>query len=106
MRSGQLTTRVEFIQATETADSRGGSAVAWTVYRTKWSVWHEIREKEELRDDAVENPLEVMLTIRYDSTITPAMRVRKGGKHYGINSIVDINSQWLEIGLHEMRKVS
>ena len=106
MRASLLNTRIEFIEPTETSDAGGGVSVVWSIYRVKWARWKSVKATEKVIAEATENPVDCITTIRYDSTITAAMRVRKDKIHYAIQGIVNLGDAdiWHEITLHEMRQ--
>ena len=106
MRAGRLNKRIEFIETTETRDAGGGVSEVWSVYRVKWANWKPLKATEKVVAEATENPLDAVVTIRFDSTITAAMRIRKDKAHYEIQGIVNLGEkdQWHEITVHEMRQ--
>ena len=97
MQRGRLNTRIEIIQNTAAADGQGGFTSTWTNYATRWAEVKPIKAMERFKDGQIENPIEVIFRLQYDSAITETMRVRYDGKQYEIRGLVNMSNADTEL---------
>lgn len=89
MRAGELRDLVVISQESQTADSQGGYALAWTTVATVYGDVRDLSTRELLQAQQAENSAAVGITIRWRSDITAKMRAVVGSTVYNIVGVRD-----------------
>lgn len=76
MKTGQLRERVTIEQYSTASDGAGGKTKTWTVKGTVWANVTPKRAGEREVSDRLSTSVEYEVSVRYDATITPQMRVK------------------------------
>ena len=93
MITGKLKDRVEFVVLSGSDDGQGGlENVAWTIVKTRWCEFKQIRSTEIEKYGQVENPVVATVRTRYTTGIDEEMRIRYKGIIYEIVSIINVNN--------------
>lgn len=92
MVASALSERITIQSATETADSQGGAAVAWTDVACVWAELVPLRASERLQAQGMGSTALYRFRVRARNDVTPSMRV-SWAPHGG----QDASAQTLEI---------
>ena len=91
--AARMRQRVTIQQATETADTAGGTTRSWSDVAT---VWAEVLPLgggriERLFANQLQAEASHRITIRYRSGVTTAMRISYAGRVFNIRSVTNVN---------------
>ena len=82
--------KVDIYQATESAGATGGVEVAWSLWRTAWTMIEPISGREALESDRLQATSQVRIRMRYTPGLTTKHRVYFGDRIYEINSVSNV----------------
>lgn len=89
IRAGELDRRVVLQQRSSSKDTYGQQVMTWTDVATLWANIRPLSGREMLTAGAINSELSHVVTIRYRSGVTPAMRLTYGGQVFNILSVID-----------------
>lgn len=103
MRIGELRKQISFQSEQMTADGAGGYALAWTTVLTAWAEIEPLHGDKRYVDGHLEAHATHKMILRYQSGVTPDMRVTYGSRTFKILSLLNQNerNQWLEVMVEE-----
>jgi SPP1 family predicted phage head-tail adaptor len=96
---GQLRERLELQSATDTLDSYGQPARAWTTYATVWANVVPSGGSEPVIADQQSPQRNFKITVRFLSGVSSTHRAVMGSRAFNFVSVIDLEerSKWLEI---------
>jgi SPP1 family predicted phage head-tail adaptor len=97
MRAGELRDRIEIQRATDTSDGAGGTLRQWAIHDVVWAKVVPGTGREFATAKQTMPALSHMVSIRYRSDLSPAMRIRRGSQILAIHSTADVNSRGQEL---------
>ena len=101
MRAGRRSKKVTIEQKTETGvDSVGDPEVTWAAFSTQWAEVLTQSGKEFLQAREQHSELTHILTTRFVSGVTPAMRINNGGAYYNILAAFDPSKRRQELKIY------
>ena len=93
VRAGDLKRRITIQQRSASVDTFGQQLVTWSNLLTSWAEIQPTSGREMVSAEAQQFEISHQITIRYRSTITPAMRVLYEGRVFEIMSVLDQDTQ-------------
>ncbi len=90
---GTYCQRLYLQQESAMADTGGGSAMNWTTINTIWASIEPISGSEQMIAGKLSGTITHRIRMRYDATITTAMRFMLGTRVYNIRSIKNIQQR-------------
>ena len=93
MRAGQLRHKISFQQLTVANDTWGHSNETWTDMVTTYAAIWPIRGIEKLEALKLDNEVTHKIRVRYNSSLTPKMRIRFGTRYFNISSIINVDER-------------
>lgn len=99
MRAGQLDSRITIETGNVARGETGGHEETWGVHATVWANVRDLSGRETFSAQAAGSKVSKVVTIRYLSTVTAAMRVNFGaGKIARIAYLIEKDRrEWLEM---------
>jgi SPP1 family predicted phage head-tail adaptor len=99
VRAGRLRERVTIQEATETRDSFGQAVATWATHATCWASVEPFSGSERFQAATLNAEILYEVRIRYDSEITPKMRLLYGTRILRIERIIDEREEHRELVL-------
>ena len=99
MKAGDLDQRVTVERYTSTEDELGQPIQSWAPLFTCWAAVEPLVGREYLAAMAAQSEVTTRITMRYMPGVTPDLKVTHDGKQYEIESVIDTNSQGVELVL-------
>lgn len=95
--------RVTLEQAVLTSDGAGGSTITWSPLKTIWAKIKPITGRETFERHKSETAMTHKITLRYDGTPAPGMRLTKETRCFRILSVIDLDekNRWLQLDVRE-----
>lgn len=90
---GGLRKRITIQQPSATQNTRGEEIPSWTTYATVWAQIEPLNGRELLAAQQVQSQVNTKITIRYQSGVTPDMRIQYGSRYFDIQSIMNIEER-------------
>lgn len=90
---GPLRQRLYLQQESLGADTGGGGALSWTTIATLWAAVEPFSGKEALQAGRISGSITHRIRLRYDSSVTTAMRFLWGSRVFNIRDIRNINER-------------
>ena len=87
MRGGTLRNKVTIQRRTQTPDSMGGFVDEWQDYTTAYAQINRLKAREEIEDKRIQLKAPHVIWIRYQTGITPDMRITWNDRTFDIVSI-------------------
>ena len=88
MRAGKLNSRVTVQQLVTGQDAVGQPVQTWATFATLWANVRHNSGAESIKSDADMSSVRASIRVRYNTTITAAMRVLVGGTVYHIKAVL------------------
>ena len=99
MRAGRLRHRGVLQQVTETRDAHGGVTETWTERARPWVSIKPLHGREAMYANQVDSNITHEIRMRYDSGITPAMRLSCRGRTFEFLSVANIDERDRELAI-------
>lgn len=90
---GDYRQRLYVQQENPVADTGGGNVMGWTTINTVWAMIEPISGSEYVQAGKPAGTVTHRIRMRYDSTITPAMRLVMGTRIFNIRYILNIEER-------------
>lgn len=104
MRVGAMRERVEIQRRTLAQDDYGGPVESWLTLRTRFAAVESVAGSEPRRAEQPQAQITHRVTLRRDTDVTPADRIRWGERVLNITSILQEN-RWKDHTVIECREV-
>ena len=85
---GQLDRKITFEQATATRGANGEQLEAWATYGLRWAKLDSGTGTENVDQGRLIGDSRAVFTVRYDPSISKAMRILYDSKYYNIYNII------------------
>lgn len=93
MRAGLLRKQVVIQQPSATQNTRGEEIPSWATFLTVRAAIEPLNGRELLAAQSIESQVTTKITIRYQSGITPDMRIKYGSRYFDIQAIQNIEER-------------
>jgi SPP1 family predicted phage head-tail adaptor len=90
---GALRKRITIQQQSATQNTRGEPIPSWTTFATCWASIEPKNGRELLAAQQVQSQVITEITIRYQSGITPDMRILYGTRYFDIQAIQNVEER-------------
>lgn len=90
---GTYRQRLYVQQENAVADTGGGTVMGWTTINTVWASVEPVNGSEPVKAEKLSGTITHRIHMRYDGTITTAMRFLLGSRVFNIRSIKNINER-------------
>jgi SPP1 family predicted phage head-tail adaptor len=99
VRAGDLNRRITLQQPVEATDAEGAITVTYTTLRTVWAAIDALTGNEVFLAGQIEAMRPVTITIRYQSDVSPRLRIAYGSRVFQIRSVRDVEEKHRELEL-------
>lgn len=105
--AGDLRERVLIQQVSTTRDAMGGEIQAWSNLGTFWAQVAPMSAGEQYRRSQVQSSANWKITVRYNASITPQMRIAWRGHTFLVKGMTnpDMRRRFLELACEELMAV-
>lgn len=105
---GALRERVDIQQVTETKDAIGSPIQTWTTIASTWAEVRQASGSETFRRQQIQSKAGWTIIVRYNSMLTPQMRVIWRGRTFQITALEnpDLRRRFLKIAAEELSVVN
>lgn len=93
MNIGSLNKRIELQASTAVADGMGGQTLTWATSKTVFAAIWPTSAAERVESGQTTLTVTHRIRIRYDSSVSPAWRVKFGTRYFSIVSLVNPNEK-------------
>ena len=94
---GALRHRVTLEQPLRAGDGGGGAHVTWSALAQLWASVSPASGSEAVIAEAVSGRISHVITLRFRTDITPAMRLRLGPRVFEILAVIDVDERNREL---------
>ena len=99
MRAGRLHKKILIESVSEVRDSRGETTQTWSTTITTRAAIAPLRGREYFEAHQENREVTHKIIIRYQSGITPKMRINFNGRYFDIESIINVEERNRELNL-------
>ncbi len=93
MNPGKMRHKIELQQRKMEQDSHGEQVDTWTTQRTVFAGIETVRGREFEQGEALQSEVTHKVTVRYDATLTPDMRIKYGDRYFQILHRINKNER-------------
>ena len=97
MRAGRLRHFVAVEQPITSTTPDGGTTKAWELVFHEWAAIEPLRGREYFQAAAAQSEVDTMVTMRYRPGVRAKMRVSHEGRHFDIQSVIEIQTRGREL---------
>lgn len=93
MRAGKLSDRIEIQSREISQDTFGDGLQVWSTVATRWGSIEQVSGREVWQANQLNPDVNVKITLRYYSGLTPRHRLVNGDRTFNIDSVIDIDGR-------------
>lgn len=90
---GKLHNRITFESASDAVSSYGDITKTWSTHASAWAYIRPVNSHDVYLAGAFNNKVTHKIVVRYDSTLTAAMRIKFGSRYFTITGIKNMEEE-------------